>query len=551
MEKVKLRYAREDGKLFEFDKGTILLDVAKEMYEKPEKVLAVFLNNELFSLEKEALDDAVINFVTVDDYVGSRIYQKALTFVLIYAFKELFGYNYPVYVSHSIDKAIMMKTFLPLTRDRVKMVKDKMKEIIDSDMPITKCLVRRRDAIKYFETIGDNSKVETLKHSTNHYISLYQLGDMYEYFFSVLPYSTGGLKAYDLHYVDNESFVLRFPVINSEGKIPPYIMRDKILKTFSYDFNLSRRLGIFDVSDLNRLVSESNISDIIKLTETIASHELLTLAKDIVDKGNIKLVLLAGPSSSGKTTTARKLAMYLKAFGLNPRPLSMDDYYKVREECPKLENGEYDFESVEALDIELFNKHLKQIIRGEEVEIPTFDFYKGEPEYLGKKIKLEKNDILIVEGLHAINEELTKEVNKDKKFKIYVSPLTNLNIDNHNMVSNTDLRLLRRIVRDNRTRGYSAEKTIDSWRKVRCGEEKYIFPHQNDVDHVYNTSLVYEIGVLKVFVEPLLYGIDKSAYHYEEVMRLLNFLNRFVGIPTDGIPEDSILREFIGGSYFE
>ena len=548
MEMIKINY---NGKDYEYEKNTPLIYITKDLYENPKKVLAVFLDNELFSLDKDAIRDCVINFVTIEDHYGSIIYQKALIFVLVYAFKELFGYGYHVNVWHSLDKGIRIKTDLPLNMDRLSMIKDKMREIIDEDMLITKCLVRRREAIKYFESIGDDVKAATFRYSTNHYVTLYKLGDMYDYFFSNLPRSTGVLQEFDLHYLDDESFVLQFPTVIFSDKIPEYIDRPKIMKVFDFNYEESKRLGIFNVSDLNQLVSSGNISDIVLLTETIASHELLIVAKTIIDKGNVKMVLLAGPSSSGKTTTARKLSMYLKAFGLNPKPLSMDDYFKSRDKTPLMENGKPDFESSEALDIDLFNDHVKKIINGEEVSIPTYNFYKGEPEYLGKKIKLEENDILIVEGLHAINEELTKEIEKDRKFKIYVSPFSNLNIDNHNPVSNTDLRLLRRIVRDNRTRGYSAEHTIAAWRDVRFGEEKYVFPYQEDADYVYNTSLVYEVGVLKLFVEPLLFGIDKSSPYYERVVELLRFLDKFVGIPTDDIPSESILREFIGGSYFE
>ena len=278
----------------------------------------------------------------------------------------------------------------------------------------------------------------------------------------------------------------------------------------------------------------------------------MDLAKEIeARRDSIKLVLIAGPSSSGKTTTSRKLTMYLKAFGFNPKPLSIDDYFVDREDTPKLPNGDYDFECIGAVNTELFNEHLSKLIAGEEVSIPTFNFFKGKGEYLGNKIKLEENDILIIEGLHAINEKLTSSISKDAKFKVYLSPLSDLNIDNHNMISNSDVRLLRRIIRDNRTRGYSAEDTISKWQNVRNGEEVNIFPFQNDVDFVFNTSLIYEICVIKLFAEPLLFGIDNTSPCYEEVVRLLNFLDMFVGIPTDEIPSDSILREFIGGSYFE
>ena len=263
------------------------------------------------------------------------------------------------------------------------------------------------------------------------------------------------------------------------------------------------------------------------------------------------MVLIAGPSSSGKTTTARKLSMFLKSFGLNPKPLSIDDYFVDRVNTPKLPNGDYDYESINAIDLKLFNDQLMDLLSNKEVSVPTYNFVTGEKEYLNKNLKLESNDILIVEGLHGLNEKLTSLVPKENKLKVYVSPFTDLNIDNLNMVSTSDVRLLRRIVRDSRTRGYSAVQTIKNWKNVREGEEKNIFPYQQEADYVYNSALVYEVGVLKLYAEPLLFDIDNTSLYYEEVRRLINFLSMFLSMPTDSIPSDSILREFIGGSYFE
>ena len=419
-------------------------------------------------------------------------------------------------------------------------------------MPIKKCLVSRKEARKYFLDIGDTAKADTFIYNTNHYVNLYKLGDMYDYYFSDMPISTSVIKDFDLFMIDNGSFLLQFPYLNFDGKIPEYVDREKIINAFDENYSLAKKLGIFNSADLNMACADGKISDIIKLTETISSNKLLELAKEIYSRrSTLKIVLIAGPSSSGKTTTAKKLAMFLKSFGMNPKSLSIDDYFLNREDTPKLENGEYDYESISAINIDLFNDHLTRLINGEEVSIPTYNFIKGKGEYLGNRIMLNNDDILIIEGLHAVNEDLTKAVAKDRKYKVYISPLSDLNIDNHNMISNSDVRLLRRIVRDNRTRGYSAEDTIKTWDSVRDGEEKYIFPYQGDVNYVYNSSLIYEIGVLKLYAEPLLYGIDNTSVYYEEVIRLLNFLNMFVGIPTDEIPNDSILREFIGGSYFE
>ena len=540
-----------DGEKYDFDSGITLLEISKK-FDFKFPVLSAFIDNELFILSTKVVKDCTIRFLNVLDPVGNKIYQKGLLFVLIYAFKELFGYDYNVKACHSIDKSIMIRTNLKLNNTRINMLKDKMKEIIAADMPIEKCLVSRREARQYFLDINDNAKADTFIYHTNHYLTLYRLGDMYDYFFSKMPPSTSVFETFDICMLDSNSFVLQFPTIHDGGLIPPYVDHDKIIKTFEYSYQLSKRMDIFTISDFNSRIAEGRATDIIKLTEAVSSGNLLGLAKAITDSENdIKLVLIAGPSASGKTTTSRKLAMYLKVFGLNPKYLSIDDYFLSRSDTPKLLNGEYDFESINAIDTDLFNDHLKRIIKGEEVEIPTYNFYKGEKEYLGKKIKLANKDILIVEGLHAINEELTKDVPKKAKYKVYVSPLSDLNVDNHNMISNSDVRLLRRIARDNRTRGYSAEETISKWQNVRNGETQYIFPYQNSVDFVFNSSFLYEIGVLKTFVEPLLYQIDSDSDCYEEAVRLLNFLDLFVSVPDNEIPSDSIFREFIGGSYFE
>ena len=534
---------------YDFDKGITLLEIANKVYKEKFPAIVAFVDNELFSLDKKINKDCVVRFINLLDPVGNRIYQKGLFFVLIYAFKELFGYNYYVKACHSIDKSIKLRSNLYLNHERINMLKNKMREIIDLDMPIEKCLVSRKEAREYFLSIGDNSKADTFIYNTNHYVTLYKLGDLYDYFFSVMPVSTGIFKDFDLYLLDKGSFIMQFPTIIDGGKIPEYINREKIIEAFDENYKLSKKLGIFNSVDINRAVASGKISDIIKLNETISSNNLLNLARDIYDrKDSLKIVLMAGPSSSAKTTTSRKLSMFLKSFGLNPKPLSIDDYFLSREKTPRLPNGDYDFETIHAVDIDLFNDHLTRLIKGEEVEVPTFNFYKGEGEYLGNKIKLDNNDILIIEGLHAVNEELTKSISKDNKYKVYISPLTDLNIDNHNMISNSDVRLLRRIVRDNRTRGYGAEESIKRW---RTGEDKYLFPFQDDVSYVYNSSLIYEIGVLKLYAEPLLFGINNSSPYYEEVVRLLNFLDLFVGIPTDEIPSESVLREFIGGSYFE
>ena len=542
-----------DNEKYDFDKGITLKTIADKYHIDGVPIVCAYVDNELCTLDKVMDKDCTIKFLTYLDPVGNRVYQKGLMFLLVYAFKELCGYNNSIKMCHPIDKAILIRTTCSLSKNNLEKLKDKMKEIVSADLKIEKCLVTRKDAKEYFESINFNNKADVLKYNTTQFVELYKIGDLYDYFYSsVMPYSTGILDKFDFNYLNNHSFIFRFPTVDADGEIPPYVELDKILRTFDNIYKLSTRMDVFTISDFNQRIAEGKANDIIKLTEAVSSGNLLGLAKAIDDnKNNIKLVLIAGPTSSGKTTTSRKLAMYLKVFGLNPKYLSIDDYFLNRVDTPKLENGEYDFESINAINVELFNDHLTKIMNGEEVSIPTFNFYKGESEYLGKTLKLENKDILIIEGLHAINEELTKTVPKESKYKVYVSPLSDLNIDDHNMISNSDVRLLRRIARDNRVRGYNAEDTIKSWQTVRDAETKNIFPYQNDVDFVFNSSFLYEIGVLKTFVEPLLYQIDSSSECHDEAVRLLKFLGLFVGVPDNEIPSDSIFREFIGGSYFE
>ncbi len=542
-----------NDKVYQYKENILLKDICDEFqkdYKYP--ILVAFVDNEIYELNKVINKDCSIRFITLMDNVGNKIYQKGLIFLINYCFRLLYGNKEHLKARHSIDKGIMMQSSVIVNDDFINRLFNKMNEVVDMNLPINKCLVKRRDAQKYFVDINDLRKANTFKYVSNHYVNLHKLGDYYNYFYCNLPISTSVFKDFKLTYYNENKFVLQFPTVSSGGLIPEFKDQPKIIEAFDQTYKLAKRLNIYCLSDLNKIISKGNINSIIKLDETIASNRLLNMAQDIFDKKDlVKIVLIAGPSSSGKTTTSRKLAMFLKSFGLNPKYLSVDDYFKERIETPKLENGDYDFESINAIDINLFNDHLNRLLNGEEVSVPTFNFHSGEKEYLGRVVKLEKDDILIIEGLHAINEELTKTIPRINKYKVYLSALTDLNIDDQNMISTSDLRLMRRIVRDNRTRNYTALDTIKAWKNVRSGEEKYIFPYQNDVDFVCNSALIYEIGVLKLYVEPLLYDIDNTSEYYEEVRRLLNILNIFLPIPSDAIPSESILREFIGNSFFE
>jgi uridine kinase len=365
-----------------------------------------------------------------------------------------------------------------------------------------------------------------------------------------MPTTTKQIDAFDLTYIKGNGFILRFPTVFIPDKIKKYEHHEKMFEVFKEYRDWGKKLNISTSVDLNRVVSLGKANDMIKIDATVQDHRILSVAREISSKKNeLKIVLIAGPSSSGKTTTSKKLCMYLQMFGIRPNVLSMDDYFVEREETPKKEDGSYDFECLEAVDLKLFDKQVEDLLKGEEVLIPSFDFTFGKKHY-DKKMQLVENDILVIEGIHALDTKILTKIPREKKFKIYISPLTEVNVDDHNRVSTTDNRLLRRIIRDNRTRGYNVEHTLEGWQSVRNGEELYVFPFQDDSDVTLNTASIYEIGVLKTYVEPLLYAVEPDSPYYEEAKRLLDILKVFLPIPSDAIPEDAILREFIGGSYF-
>ena len=426
-----------------------------------------------------------------------------------------------------------------------------MLEIADKNITITKCRVNRNEAIEYYESKKEISKVNLLKCTFDSHITLYKMGGMYDYFFSLMPPSTGDLRYFDLKFLNGRGIVLLFPTIYLDG-IKEYEHHPKLFEVFREYQKWADIMKIGNVPALNKIVSNGRADDIIRIDEMLQSNRLLNIARDIVSKKNsIKIILIAGPSSSGKTTSCRKLSMYLRSFGLEPKEISMDDYFIDRDKTPKDENGEYDFECLEALDIKKFDSDVKKLLNGEKVKLQKYNFIKGESEPGTEDVILGENEVLIIEGIHALNEKILTSIERNKKYKIYLCPLTILNIDIHNRISTTDNRLLRRIVRDNRTRGYKVEDTLRVWRKVRLGEEKHIFPNQDAADATFNTALIYELGVLKTYVEPLLYSVSSNSPYYEEARRLINVLKTFLPIPSDAMPDDSILREFIGGSCFK
>ena len=547
MEKVKVTYL---GKSYMYPKDITLEDISKDFQENySETIIMAEVNGRPYELNYKVTDDVTVDFFDLTSPTGNRVYESGLIFVLEKACLNML--NSEIEVKYSIDKGIYIKTHKKITKEDLDKVSREMKEIVKRNLPIQKNLVNRLEAIEYYKSTKSYDKVNVLKYSVNTNVNLYRLMDIYNYFFSYLPVSTGALKEFKLTYIDQNSFVLRYPNIYYLNKIPVYKHHDKLFNEFKKYDEWSEKLGIENVSSLNNKVTKGSVDDIVLLSENIQNNSLFKIAETIYNNKKLKLILLAGPSSSGKTTTSKKLELFLKGFGLNPIAISIDNYFLDRDKTPRLPDGSYDFESLNSINVELFNKNLKDLLDGKEVTLPVYNFITGKSELSDESIKLGEKEILIVEGLHALNEELTYSIDKKNKYKIYLCPLTVLSLDNHNRIRTTDNRLLRRIVRDNRTRGYSASDTLSTWSKVREGEEKYVFPFQDEADVIFNTSLIYELGVLKTYAEPLLYSVEESDPMYKEAVRLLNLLKNILPISNDYIPVDSIVREFIGGGYFK
>lgn len=547
MEKVKVTYL---GKSYMYPKDITLEDISKDFQENySETIIMAEVNGRPYELNYKVTDDVTVDFFDLTSSTGNRVYESGLIFVLEKACLNML--NSEIEVKYSIDKGIYIKTYKKITKEDLDKVSREMKEIVKRNLPIQKNLVNRLEAIEYYKSTKSYDKVNVLKYSVNTNVNLYRLMDIYNYFFSYLPVSTGALKEFKLTYIDQNSFVLRYPNIYYLNKIPVYKHHDKLFNEFKKYDEWSEKLGIENVSSLNNKVTKGNVDDIVLLSENIQNNSLFKIAETIYNNKKLKLILLAGPSSSGKTTTSKKLELFLKGFGLNPIAISIDNYFVDRDKTPRLPDGSYDFESLNSINVELFNKNLKDLLDGKEVTLPVYNFITGKSELSDESIKLGEKEILIVEGLHALNEELTYSIDRKNKYKIYLCPLTVLSLDNHNRIRTTDNRLLRRIIRDNRTRGYSASDTLSTWGKVREGEEKYVFPFQDEADVIFNTSLIYELGVLKTYVEPLLYSVEENDPMYKEAVRLLNLLKNILPISNDYIPVDSIVREFIGGGYFK
>lgn len=537
----------------EFPEGTTLLDVSKSFsnyFNFP--ILVGKIDNDIADLSEALIQNCDVDFFDRSSEIGNAVYARSCYFMLVLAVERALTKKAKLVIEHSLDKGVYCEIHnVDFTKKEVGKLEEEMKNIQKEGYLFTKINVSRFDAIKYFKKKKQEDKVKVLKYISNSYINLYRLDEYYDYFYGEMANSTKEIDDFKLTYIKDNGFVLSYPdVINPEVTLD-YKHHSMLYESFLEYTKWGKILNMANAADLNQIVSTGKYDELVRLSEAYYNSQLSRIADKIYDNKSVKMVLIAGPSSSGKTTTSKKLEVYLQSRGIRTHQISLDDYYVDRLKTPKDENGEYDYESIKAIDVELFNHHLLKLLNGEEVLMPEYNFISGEREYKKKKLKISKGDIIIIEGLHGLNEELTLSIERKNKYKIYISPLTQLNIDDHNRIHTTDTRKLRRIVRDNKYRNYNAADTLRMWHKIRKGEEKYIFPFQDDADVIVNSALAYELGILKTYAEPLLFSVSEEDEMYPEALRLINFLRNFLPIPSDNIPNDSILREFIGGSCFE
>lgn len=533
----------------EFRKGITLREIIKELND--EDIICGMYQGRIVNYDDVINKSGKLYLYDVNTKQGNKIYEKGLLLLFEVCIKEILGSDTEVIVRHSIDKGVYCEVDKKITDEDLVKIKKLMKEKVKKAIPFEKIETTRVEALTYFQNTKRFDKVKTLTYDTSSYVKLYKFENMYEYILGDLPYDSSIFKYFDLSLIEGKGVVVRFPSIYDNKKIIKYTHHEKYFNSLENYTNWGSILKINNLGELNESIINNNVGEVVNLSEMLQDYKLLSIAEEIVlNKEKVKIVLISGPSSSGKTTTARKLSLYLKTLGLNPVPLSIDDYFVNREDTPLDENGKYDFECLQAVDLKLFDQQVSKLLKNQEVITPTFDFISGTKSF-NKPIKLNKNDILIIEGLHALNDKLLNSVSRENKFKIYISPLTYLNLDNDNRISMTDIRLLRRMIRDNRTRGYKPTVTLNSWGSVRKGEEKWVFPCQDNADVLFNSSLPYELGVLKTYAEPLLFSVKEDDPEYQTAVRLLELLKFVLPVPSDDIPKVSILREFIGGGYFE
>lgn len=551
MQEYSVKVTLPDGQVMavtasESDTLEAVADRFKDYYE--DDIILGIVNGRLRELNKKIKSDCELSFVTTADRDGRRTYRRSVVLLLQRAIYDVYGSMTQLHVMHSLGEGYYCQLEKSVTEHDIDRIVCSMYSFVEKDLPITKHSAKTQYAEQLFKEKGLHDKERLLHYRRSSRVNLYELDGVVDYFYGFMAPSTGMLKYFDI--VPYESgFVLLFPGANSRS-VEPLVTSNKLFHTLDDSREWSKMLGIGTIGSLNDAIAAGRGQEIMLLQEALMEQKIGNLAAQIASDDKKKFVMIAGPSSSGKTSFANRLSIQLIAKGRKPHPLSLDDYYVDREFCPKNSDGSFDFECLESIDIKLFNEDMNRLLKGEAVDMPSFNFKTGKREYRGRKLTLGADDILVIEGIHGLNDRLSQLIPPEHKFKIYISALTQLNIDEHNPLSTTDERLIRRIVRDARTRGTNAMETIAMWPSVRKGERENIFPFQEQADVMFNSALVYELAVLKVYAEPLLFGIERDCPEYLEAKRLLKLLDYFLPMPADGIPNNSLLREFVGGSCF-
>lgn len=539
----------------EYPINTSILDIAKEYQKEHEyDIILAFVNGKLRELFKTVNKDCSIRFVTTADTAGHKTYDRGMILVMLKAFYAEFGSENirKVSVEYSLGNSLYFdyEGTLELTRERLEAVKLRMKEFVNKDIPFDKRSIGTDDAIELFAHYKMYDKENLFKYRRVSKANIYSLDGFEDYYYGYMPPSTGMLKYFDLMTYE-DGFVLVLPRMKQPTTVEPFIPRNKLYITLRESNQWAKMMEVENVGALNDLISRGNFNDLILVQEALMEKKISDIASAIKQAKDRKFIMIAGPSSSGKTTFSHRLSIQLKAHGLKPYPIAVDNYFVDREKTPKDEFGNFNFESLYSIDLESFNKDMTDLMNNKAVDLPVFNFVAGTREFRNDPITIGKDGILVIEGIHGLNDALSYSLPRESKYKIYISALTQLNIDEHNRIPTTDGRLLRRMVRDARTRGTSAQKTISMWPSVRRGEEENIFPFQEDADIMFNSALIYELAVLKMYAEPILFGVDRNSEEYLEAKRLLKFLDYFIGAPSDAVPKNSILKEFVGGSCFK
>ena len=539
-----------------FYEDGVQYELIAEQYQNEctSQIALVEINGKIQELMKRVSRDCELKFITYENDIGHKTYVRSAIMLMMKAIKDVAGMEMAVNtkVEFTIGPGYYcaFRGGMKMDPETIEKVKDRMGELADMDLLVTKKAYPAEEAVALFRELGMKDRVSLFRYRRSSNINVYCLGDYYDYYYGYMLPSTGYVKYFQV-FAYEDGLMLLLPDPKSPEKLPSMEPRKKLFQTLKQSDDWGNMVNVGTVGDLNDQICKGNINDLILVQEALQERRIGEIAREIVERKGVKFVMIAGPSSSGKTTFSHRLSIQLRTYGLSPHPIALDNYFVNREDTPRDENGDYNFECLEAIDVKQFNKDMLDLLSGKTVELPSFNFKTGKREYKGDYKTLGPEDVLVIEGIHGLNDAMSYALPNESKYKIYISALTSINIDDHNRIPTTDGRLLRRMVRDARTRGTSAKRTIEMWASVRKGEEEYIFPFQESADAMFNSVLIYELAVLKQYAEPLLFSIKKGEPGYYEAKRLLKFLEYFLGVSSEELPKNSLCREFVGGSCFD